>query len=73
MKTNIDKIIRIILKILPHVNIIISLAFIVLFIIDRYNPSMGFIDYVFTKWLLLILAISSVITSVFNVIFTNKK
>ena len=68
-----EKIIQILLKVLPHVCIIISLVYIVLYIIDRVNSSMDFIGFWFTKALLLILAICAVILGIVIVLFLNSR
>jgi len=68
-----EKVIQIILKVLPHVCLIISLAYIVLYIIDRVNPSMDFIGFWFTKAMLLALAITSAVLGVVVIIFLNSR
>lgn len=60
-KSNI--IIKYLLKILPHISIITSLAYVVLFIIDIVNPAMGFIAFGMTKAIILVLAICSTVIS----------
>lgn len=47
-------------KILPHVAIVISVVYFVLFSIDRVNTAMGFISNDITKWLLVILGAVSI-------------
>lgn len=55
---------KIIEKLLPHVTIILSLMFIVFFCIDRVNEKMAFINNDISKWLLAVLAVLSIITSI---------
>ena len=59
------KIIRTIVKILPHINIVISGMYLVFYIIDVQNSAMAFINNDMTKVLLLILAICSTLSSIF--------
>ncbi len=71
-----DTIIKYLLKILPHVSIITSLAYVVLFIIDRVNPAMNFIGFTMTKIVILVLAICSTVTSaliIYLLEFKNRK
>lgn len=55
---------KIIEKLLPHATIILSLMFIVFFCIDRVNEKMAFINNDISKWLLAVLAVLSIITSI---------
>lgn len=55
---------KLIKKIIPHISIIISGMLIVFFIIDRFNPKMGFMDNEGTKILTFILSVSSITTSI---------
>lgn len=50
-------------KILPHINIIISGMYIVFWIIDVQNSAMAFINNPGTKFLLLLLSICSTVAS----------
>ncbi|MBR3838286.1 MAG: hypothetical protein IKJ75_00985 [Clostridia bacterium] len=71
-----NTIIKYLLKILPHVSIITSLAYVVLFIIDRVNPAMNFIGFAMTKVVILVLAICSTVTSaliIYLLEFKNRK
>lgn len=58
------KIIRTIVKILPHINIVISGMYLVFYIIDVQNSAMAFINNDMTKLLLLFLAIGSTLSSI---------
>lgn len=58
------KIIRLLIKALPHINIVISGMYLVFFIIDVQNSAMAFINNDITKGLLLILSIGSILSSV---------
>lgn len=71
-----NTIIKYLLKILPHVSIITSLAYVVLFIIDRVNPAMNFIGFTMTKVVILVLAVCSTVTSaliIYLLEFKNRK
>lgn len=62
-----------IIRILPHVTIILSLMFIVFWILDLYNPQMNFINSDLSKTLLLILCISSLVTAILTVYLDRRK
>jgi hypothetical protein len=51
-------------RILPHVSIILSGMLIVFFVLDRYNPSMGYLDNTGERALQLALAATSVINAI---------
>ena len=51
---------------LCHVNIIISLMFIVFYFIDRVNPAMEFMDSTLSKGLLFAFCVSILIASILN-------
>lgn len=55
---------KMIKRVIPHISVILSGMLIVFFIIDRFNPKMGFMDNEGTKILTFILSISSITTSV---------
>ncbi len=46
------------LKGLPHINIILAVVLLTLFVTDRYNGAMGFISNDITKWMLCIFCVS---------------
>ena len=68
MKKILECVNKIILKTVPHALIIFSLAYIVLFIIDCVNPYMGFIDFWFTKYMLLIHMLLSVVYALIHIL-----
>lgn len=55
---NVRKILHYLMKFLPHVNIVLAVTMITLFITDRYNRAMKFLYNDNTKWLLLIFCIT---------------
>lgn len=61
-----------IIRILPHITIILSLMFITFWILDSYNPLMNFINSDLSKILLLIFCISALVTSIIAVILDRK-
>ena len=64
---DIRKILKRIMKFLPHINIVIAFTMITLFVTDRYNRAMKFLYNDNTKWLLLIFCISVILQSVIQV------
>jgi len=57
------KLSRFLERIMPHICIILSLDILVLFVIDRFNTAMAFINNDITKWMLCVLTVISIITS----------
>ena len=50
-------------NILPHIAIVLSLMLLVMFIIDRFNEAMAFINNDISKWLLCVLCVVSMIVA----------
>ena len=50
-------------RLLPHITIILSLMCLVLFILDRFNKYMHFMLNDITKWMVAVLCVFSVLTS----------
>ena len=44
---------------LSHTSIIVGMMFVILFVIDRFNPAMDFLGSSLSKWLILVLAVSA--------------
>lgn len=61
-----------IVRILPHITIVLSAMFITFWILDIYNPMMNFLDSDISKVLLLIFAISALLTSILTVFLDRK-
>ena len=57
----ISKIKNILIKVLPHINIILGIAFIIIIILDWFNPNMGFLVNKISIKLLIIFCIISII------------
>lgn len=60
------------IRILPHISIILALMFLTFWILDRYNPQMNFINSDLSKTLLLVFCLSTMITSVIAVYLDRK-
>ena len=52
--------------IVSHLSIVLSVAFLVLFFIDRVNPMMGFLGSDQSDWLLFLFCLSSLLNGVFS-------
>jgi hypothetical protein len=61
------------IRILPHITIILALMFIVFWILDLLNPNMNFINSGLSKLLLLIFSISSLVTAILTVYLDRKQ
>lgn len=56
-----------------HASIIIGMMFVVFFIIDRVNPAMEFLTSSLSKWLMLLLALCSIIIGLYSAIFLFQR
>jgi hypothetical protein len=63
---------RVLLRLVPHVSIIISGMLIVFFYIDRVNSAMGFMENDVTKMLILILSVTSIATSILAAAYRRR-
>jgi hypothetical protein len=61
------------IRVLPHFTIILSAMFITLWILDKYNPLMNFLDSDMSNILLLIFCISSMVTAIVMVALERKQ
>lgn len=61
-----------VIRILPHITIVLSIMFITFWVLDIFNPMMNFINTDLSKILLLIFCISSLITSIITVALDRK-
>ncbi len=59
-------------RILPHVSIVLSGMLVVFFVLDRFNPSMGYLDNPGERALLLGLAITSVANAILLIQLQRK-
>lgn len=55
---------RIFLNILPHVNIALAVTLLTLFVTDRYNRAMAFINNDITKWMLCVFCVTVLIEAI---------
>lgn len=62
-----NKIVKRIIRILPHLTIVLSVMFITFWILDILNPNMNFINCSISNKLLIIFCIFSMITSILTV------
>lgn len=62
-----------IIRSIPHITIILSVMFIIFWILDKYNPMMSFITSDLSNALLLVFCISSMITAIVAVVLERKK
>ena len=61
-----------IVRILPHITIILAGMFIVFWILDILNPTMNFINRKISNKLLLIFCVLSTVTAIMNVYYERK-
>jgi len=66
------KIANIVMKVLPHITIILCVMFITLWILDIYNPLMNFLNSTLSKVLMLMLFIIAILTSILTVALQRK-
>ena len=55
-------------SVLCHASIVLSVVFLVLFVIDRVNPAMGFIGSDQGDWLLLLFIITALLNGIFTAV-----
>ncbi len=58
---------------LAHACIIIGMMFVIFFVIDRFNSAMEFLTSSISKWLILILAVCSILNGLFSAVFLFQK
>lgn len=58
-------------KLLPHALFIMAVMFIVLNILDSYNPAMGFLTSSLSKWMLVIFCVAAAIGAI-GMILRNR-
>ena len=68
LKSVIDKL----FSALPHINIALAVSLFVLFVTDQYNRAMAFINNDIAKWLLAILCVSVVVSSIRQVVMQRQ-
>lgn len=63
---------RFLIRILPHITIVLSTMFIVFWILDIYNPLMNILNCQISNVLLIIFCIASLGTSITTVVLDRK-
>jgi len=63
---------RRIIRVLPHLTIILALMFVTFWILDIYNPMMNFVNSSISNVLLLIFCILSIMTSIISIALDRK-
>lgn len=58
---------------LPHLNISLSVSLLVLFVTDRYNRAMAFINNDIAKWMLAALCVSVITSSIWQVVHQRRQ
>lgn len=61
------------IRIIPHITIVLACMFIIFWILDILNPNMNFVNCNISNKLLLVFCISAIITSICTVIVDRKK
>lgn len=59
-----NKLLNAFLSALPHVNVTLATVLLVLFVTDRFNSSMRFINNDITKWMLCVFCVTSLIQAI---------
>ena len=60
------------IRILPHITIVLSLMFMTFLALDNFNPQMNFINSKMSKLLLSLFCISSMVTAIITVYLDSK-
>ena len=58
---------------LPHINIALAVSLLVLFVTDRYNRAMAFVNNDIAKWMLAVLCVSVIVSSIWQVIQQRRQ
>lgn len=64
MKSVLKRIGECFLSVLPHINITLAMVLLVLFVTDRYNRAMAFINNDITKWMLCVFCVTSLLQAI---------
>lgn len=60
------------LSALPHINITLAMVLLVLFVTDRMNRAMAFINNDITKWMLCVFCVTSLIQAIVSAYFRRR-
>ena len=58
---------------LPHINIALAVSLLVLFVTDRYNRAMAFINNDIAKWILAVFCVTVFVSSIWQIVFQRKQ
>jgi hypothetical protein len=58
---------------LTHAAIVLSVVFLVFFVIDRFNPAMEFIGSDISDWLLCVFCVIALVSSILTAVHLYKK
>ena len=58
---------------LPHLNIALAVSLLVLFVTDRYNRAMAFINNDIAKWMLAVLCVTVVVSSIGQIVLQRRR
>ena len=58
---------------LPHINIALAVSLFVLFVTDRYNRAMAFINNDIAKWMLAVLCVTVFASSVWQIVLQRRQ
>lgn len=64
--------VKAVIKILPHLTIILAGMLIVFYVLDRFNPSMGYLDNPAQRLLLLALAVTSIANAIILIAYQRR-
>ena len=67
------KIVSALRAVLPHATLILSLMMLTLFIIDRVNEAMAFLNNDLTKWVLAVFALLTAVLSVLTILRDERR
>lgn len=62
-----------IMSLIPHITLALALFYITVFIVDRYNRAMAFVNNDFTKRTLLVFALLVIVQSVYAIVCRYKR
>lgn len=65
--------IRLLFAALPHINIALAVSLFVLFVTDRYNRAMAFINNDIAKWMLAVLCVTVFASSVWQIVMQRRQ
>lgn len=68
-----NKLIGLLFSALPHVNIALAVSLFVLFVTDRYNRAMAFINNDIAKWMLAVLCVSVIASSIWQIVHQRRQ